>query len=123
MPAKSKRKISYPAAQARIAAEKEKILLGLRKGWTLSGAARFAGCGRTQLFKWKNEDPIFNAAILDAQEEGVDGLEDIAIGRAKRKSDMLMMFMLNGARPDKFKRKVEHEIPKPVEVRVKRFGS
>lgn len=124
MPASAKKRTRvYAAAQSRIAAEKEKILLGLRKGWSPSGAARFAGCSRTQYFKWKNEDPIFAAAIIDAQEEGLDGLEDVATGRARRKSDVLMMFMLNGGRPEKFKRKNELEITKPVEVRVKRFGS
>lgn len=118
----AKKRTSYPAAQSRMAGVKEKVLIGLRRGWSPSGAARFAGVSRRQMSTWRDEDLMFNAACIDAQEEGLDGLEDIATARAKRKSDVLMMFMLNGGRPEKFKRKMEVEMPKALEVHVKRFS-
>ena len=101
---------------------KEKVLLGLAKGWSLSGAARFAGYSRSQVINWQDRDPQFALACVDAKEIGLDGLEDVATARAKRKSDVLMMFMLNGGRPEKFKRKMEVEMPKALEVHVKRFS-
>lgn len=102
--------------------KREKVLIGLRRGWSISGAARYAEISRTQLLKWRDTDPIFAAQMADAAEEGVDGLEDVAVSRAKRgKSDMLLMFMLNGARPEKYKRKVEAPPPQSIEVTIKKF--
>lgn len=100
---------------------REKVLIGLRRGWSLSGAARYAEISRRQLLKWRDEDPIFAAEMRDAQEEGVEGLEDIAMSRARRKSDVLLMFMLNGAAPEKYKRKVEAPPPQNIEVTIKKF--
>lgn len=100
---------------------REKFLIGLRRGWSISGAARYAGISRQQVLKWIDEVPIFAAQVEDAKAEGVEGLEDVAMSRARRKSDVLLMFMLNGAAPEKYKRKVEAPPPQAIEVTIKKF--
>lgn len=101
---------------------REKILIGLRRGWSKSGAARFGGLSYTQFLKWLNEDPIFAAQCAEATEEGTDGLEDVATSRAKRKSDTLMMFMLGAKRPDKYRpKKDEGPNGSNVNVYIKKY--
>lgn len=101
---------------------REKILIGLRKGWSKSGSARYGGLSYTQMLKWEREDPIFAAQIVEAMEEGTDGLEDVATSRAKRKSDTLMMFMLGARRPDRYRpKKDEGGGPASINVNIKRY--
>jgi hypothetical protein len=100
---------------------KEKILIGLRRGWSRSGAARYGGLSYVQFLKWEANDPLFAAAVADAMEEGTDGLEDVATSRAKRKSDTLMMFMLGARRPDKYRPKREDGSPGNININIKKF--
>lgn len=101
---------------------REKILIGLRRGWSKSGAARFGGLSYTQFLKWYAQDPIFAAQCNEAMEEGTDGLEDVATSRAKRKSDTLMMFMLGAKRPDKYRpKKDEGAGAASVNVYIKKY--
>jgi hypothetical protein len=51
----------------------------------------------------ENQDPDFAAAWEDAMTLGVEGLEDEARRRAFGGSDLLMMFMLKAARPDRYR--------------------
>lgn len=102
--------------------KREKVLIGLRRGWSISGAARYADISRTQLIKWRDNDPVFAAQMEDANQEGTDGLEDVATSRAKRgKSDMLLMFLLNGARPEKYRRKPEEAPQRNIEIHIKKY--
>jgi len=99
---------------------KEKLLVGLRRGWSVSGAARYAGISRRQFLTWREEDEVFNIACLDAIEEGNEGLEDVAVGRAKRKSDVLLMFLMKGR--DKARYGDQAASSAVVNVTVKRFS-
>lgn len=109
--------------QARTRKSKEKILEALQRGWSLSGAARHARVSASQSYKWRREDKEFDEACDAAIEVGTDCLEDAAMNKAKRgKSDVLTMFLLNGRRPEKFRRKAEEAPAAVVEVRVRRFG-
>lgn len=111
--------ISQAVARSRI---REKVLLGLRRGWSRSGAARFGGVSYKQFLKWEREDPLFAAQVIEAIEEGTDGLEDVATSRAKRKSDTLMMFMLGARRSDKYRpKKDEGPNGSHVNVYIKKY--
>lgn len=111
--------ISQETERAR---KREKILTGLRRGWSKSGAARYAGITYKQFLKWEANDPIYAAQVVEAREEGTDGLEDIATSRAKRKSDTLMMFMLGAARPEKYRpKKDEGGGAANINVNIKKY--
>lgn len=81
----------------------------LATGNSITAASQLAGFARTAAFKWRNEDEAFAADWEDAVEAGTDTLEDIAVARAKDKSDLLLIFMLKGRRPEKFKDRAEVE--------------
>jgi hypothetical protein len=92
----------------RVRSAQQRALQQLCKGLSIAAACRAGSVSRKSFYKWVNEDPDFKQAVEDAIEEGSDELEDVATKRAKRKSDVLLMFLLNGRRPEKYKRKVEH---------------
>jgi hypothetical protein len=109
--------------------EGEKAFLeALAQSGNVSEACDAAGIGRTAAYAWRNDDPEFEKAWEAALVLGIDALEDEALRRAHRGtekpvfylgeqcgtireySDTLMMFMLKGRRPEKFKDRgsVEH---------------
>lgn len=120
MVARPKKKGTYPKAQKGIEEKKEKILFWLSRSLSRGGACAKAGCSWTQFRKYVNEDPVFAQNVVDAEELGTNVLEDIATSRAKRKSDILLMFMLKKRNPA-YRDKQEVNVL-PVEVRVKRFS-
>lgn len=67
---------------------------------------------RAIAYEHKVAFPNFSQMWDDAKEEATDLLELEARKRALKSSDMLMMFMLNAERPDKFKRpsKIDHTV-------------
>lgn len=115
----SKKRGSYKKAQARIADQKETILKWLSKSFSKSAAIARAGISFQQFKKWEREDTLFAQMVEDAIDIGTDTLEDVATGRAKRKSDILLMFLLK-SRNAKFR---QEQSPNAgvVEVRVKKF--
>lgn len=92
----------------------------------VSVAAMAAGLDRNALYLCKKENSAFAKAWDEAYELGVDGLEEEAERRANKGvkkgiyykgrrvateyqySDVLLMFMLKGKRPDTFRERVEH---------------
>lgn len=116
----------------------EAILEALREGGTVADAAKAAVINRATAYRWREADKKFADAWDDAIEEGTDALEKEAIRRAvegvrepviyqgkfstvtdpntgeetpltvRKYSDSLLMFMLKGRRPEKFKDRHEH---------------
>lgn len=98
----------------------EKVLESLRQGYTPKEAAANAGVDRKTIFNWRNEDPEFAAAWLEAVEEGTDRIEAEAfrravdgvsrpvfqqgceVGRVQEYSDTLLMLLIKGRRPGQF---------------------
>lgn len=68
----------------------------------MTAAATAANLDRNFCYMHRKRDPEFAAAWDEAIEAGTDILEDVAAQRAVRSSDVLLMFLLNGRRPDKF---------------------
>lgn len=106
----------------------------------LSASAQAAGCHRTSHYDWMESDEAYRAAFEAAHEVALDLLEQEARRRAvvgvaepyvhggkvvmdpehpdqplikRTYSDTLLMFLLNGGRPDKFRNRynVEHSGP------------
>lgn len=93
---------------------------------TIGKAAEKAGIARQTHYDWYNNDDAYRVAFEKAREMTGDILEDEAVRRAmgyeepvfyKGKkvgtrivySDFLMKFLLQGAKPDKYKERVQQE--------------
>ncbi len=125
----------------KVTTKKEKFLAALAKGRTVKDSCIHAGAGRAAVYKWRKGDPEFAAAWDKAEDEGTDVLEAEAIRRAvegvdepvgwyqgvaggtiRRYSDVLLIFLLKGRRPNKYRERqqVEHSGPGggPIEIEV-----
>ena len=103
-----------------------KFLTALREGATVAGACKAAKIGRSTAYEWRGKDEDFAAAWDEALEDGTDALEDEAkrrgadgvdepvfyqgkqVSTVTKYSDTLLMFLLKGRRPEKFKDRHEH---------------
>jgi hypothetical protein len=114
----------------------------LVEGAPVTEAAEAVTVSRKTLYQWRREDPDFAAAWELAYEQGTDKLEAEAQRRAHdgvpdfrldregnehpliRYSDTLLIFLLKGRRPEKYRDNVAHEVggkggaPIGVEVRL-----
>jgi hypothetical protein len=104
----------------------ERFLNALREGRTVSAAAADAGVSFRLVYYWRAKDADFAKAWQEALEEGTDRLEDEArrravegttkpiyqrgerVGEVQVYSDALLMFLLKGRRPDKYRERLEH---------------
>jgi hypothetical protein len=79
------------------------FLRAYAKNGNIKEALNLAGVSRRAVYKLRDIDEEFRQAIEDALEDGADELEDIARQRAKAGSDVLLMFLLKGLRPWKYR--------------------
>ncbi len=104
----------------------EAFLDGLSAGLSVTGACEQAVIGRRTVYEWREQDPDFAANWDAALEAGTDILEDEArrravegveepvfyqgkpVGQVRKYSDVLLIFLLKGRRPEKFKDRVAH---------------
>lgn len=118
------------ARQTRRTAKKdawrEPFLATLRQTGNVSESARTAGVGRTFVYAERERDEAFAALWDDAVEDGMDTLEaearrrglegwdepvfgrvgkdeDGRVGTVRKYSDTLLIFMLKGGRPEKYR--------------------
>lgn len=104
------------------------FLEALKEGYSVSHASARVGWDRSTLYKNRQRDSEFAAAWDEAIEAGTDKLEDEARRRAvegvnkpviykgeitesyREYSDTLLMFLLNGRRPERFRQRasIEH---------------
>lgn len=66
-------------------------------------SCRLAGVSRQSIYRLRDSDEDFKTALIQAEEEGADELEGVAKQRAKAGSDVLLMFLLKGLRPWKYR--------------------
>lgn len=83
-------------------------LLGSTCNVTLS--AKGAGVDRKTVYNHYKNDPEFAAAWDDAKEAAVEILEAEAWQRAKKQSDVLMIFLLKANRPEKYRETIRNEM-------------
>lgn len=107
----------YPLGQD----PRTKFLEALASGLSVTGAAEQAGIHRATPYAWREADPEFAKAWQIALDAGTDRLEDEAwrraaegterpvfqagalVGRTREYSDLLMIFLLKGRRPEKYR--------------------
>ena len=73
-------------------------------------AAEAVGITADAVRNWRENDPEFAAEYLATKELDTEQLEAKARFRAMKRSDILMMFLLNGRRPEMYRQnsKVTH---------------
>jgi hypothetical protein len=89
-------------------------------------ACEAAGIGRTTAYDWRDADEDFRKRWDRALEIGVEALEDEAVRRAhegweepvmyqgqqcatvRKYSDTLLIFLLKGRKPERYRERVEH---------------
>lgn len=109
--------------------KKRAFLLAYALLGTVTHAARAAGISRRTHYDWIDsadaESEIYKKAMQDAHEQGIDSLEREAVRRAvegidkpiirdgqivgtvKEYSDTLLIFMLKGAKPNKYRERFD----------------
>lgn len=73
----------------------------------VSAACEVANVGRTTAYRHRNEDSSFADEWLDALDVSTDELEAEARRRAMGGSDTLLIFLLKGNRPEKYRDKFD----------------
>lgn len=105
--------------------KKAVVLYWFRRTGALAVALRRAGIGRARHTKWLHEDEKYEQAFNSSQETVADTLEAEAMRRAvsgthkpiyfkgeqidtvREYSDVLLMFLLKGARPEKYRERFD----------------
>lgn len=116
--------------------KKEIFLKALSINGIITEAAKAAKIPRQSHYDWMKNDPEYPARYEAAYNEAVDSLEQEAISRARdgweepvyqggkyvgsirKKSDTLLIFLLKGAKPEKYRERYEHsgEVAQTVKI-------
>jgi hypothetical protein len=80
---------------------------------------------RSTLQSWIAREPEFKAALELAEEDAIDRLEAEALRRAYEGSDVLLIFLLKGARPNKYRDRWQGELTGqgagPLVIEIRQF--
>lgn len=112
--------------QRKKAVQQEQFLAAYSACGNILRAARLCGIDRTSHYRWMTE-PEYRSRFEDATENAADALEEearrravegveepvgwhqgVAGGMVRKYSDTLLIFLLKGARPEKFRDRYEH---------------
>ena len=88
----------------------ERFLQILGQSCNVAMACKIAGVDRSVAYDHKRTLPEFAAKWGDAIETAVEMLEAEAWTRAKKKSDLLMIFLLKAHKPDKYRERAEIDV-------------
>jgi len=115
-----------PAGKLRTPQRKKLFLAAYREVGIITKAAEVAGISRRTHYKWLEADKDYAKQFSEATEDAADAMESEAWRRAMQGtekpvfykgkqcgsiqefSDVLLIFMLKGARPEKYRERVEH---------------
>lgn len=87
-------------------AKREAFLEALSECGSVSDACKKAEVGRTSAYRLRNSDEAFAAQWDEAFSKGADALEDEAHRRALDGSDTLLIFLLKGRKPERYRERV-----------------
>lgn len=108
--------------------KKRAFLAAMAEVGNITRAAELADVARSQHYVWITEDPAYVEAFAAAEEEAADRLETEArrravqgveepvwqmgkyMGTIQKYSDTLLIFLLKGARPEKYKDRTSTEL-------------
>jgi hypothetical protein len=99
--------------------QKRAFLLAYIECFQVTKAARHAGTSHQHHYYWLDRDPVYAQAFEVAKQLAIEGLEEVAVKRARdedRPSDVLLMFLLKGNLPDKYKDRFQVEHRGAVEL-------
>lgn len=112
--------------QAETLTSKQSFLAHYVTTGNIAGASRLSGVGRRTVYNWLEEDEefvtLFDEAALDAgdnleqeaRRRALVGVEEPVwhrgrrVGHVRKYSDTLLIFLLKGAKPDKYRERFEH---------------
>ncbi len=100
------------------AEKKRKFLELLAELGNATHAAEGIDVTRQCLYNARKNDPEFAEAWGAAHDLGNESLEDIARQRAKDGSDTLLIFLLKGARPEKYRERFEANVTGNLTIEV-----
>jgi hypothetical protein len=83
--------------------KKKAFLAAFAQQGNVKGACEAAGIARCTHYAWLESDPDYKRAFNDAKEDAADALEAEARRRAFAGSDLLLIFLLKGLRPEKYR--------------------
>src|SRR5262245_17739538 len=87
---------------------KPRFLAAIAKCASPTKAAKAANIGRQHAYYTKDRDPDFAKAWEEAEQQGVDMLEDELRRRGLKTSDACLIFALKAHRPEKYADRVIH---------------
>lgn len=111
--------------------KKAAFLAALAEVGNITQAAELAGIDRKTHYIWMKNDPDYPAAYEEAMEQAADRLEQEArrravegveepifyqgkkVGTVQKYSDTLLIFLLKGARPEKYAERYDQRISGP----------
>lgn len=103
------------------------FLAALEQTGSVTASAAAAHMGRSMVYKHKRNDPEFSRQWDEALDQAADTLEDEARRRAFAGSDVLLMFLLKGIRPQKWRESratiPPAELNKMIEAELKRLAT
>ena len=106
---KKKSVAKHPDAPALDTSWHDRFLQLLRHSCSVTTAALGAGVNRTTVYRHRDALPDFAAAWNDEKEAAIEILEAEAWNRARKKSDVLIMFLLKANKPEKYREVSRHE--------------
>ena len=89
---------------------REAFLSALSKTANVSLACEESGISRQTAYRWKDENKEFSKNWDQALDDGIDMLEGIALNRARKNSDTLMIFLLKAHRPQKYRERFDFNL-------------
>lgn len=118
---KPEKRVATGSSSRQAARRKQVFLAELTRHGNVTEACRTIKVGRTMPYEWSAKDPVFKAAMEQAQEASIDALELEArrraeegveepvyqggrlVGTKRVYSDRLIEFLLGGLRPEKYR--------------------
>lgn len=110
---------------AQSARHKKDFLVAFSQTGNVTDAAEQAGCARRTVYDWLARDDAFRVSFAEAEQQALDRLEREAlrrgvegvdepvyqggkkIGAIRKYSDTLLIFLLKGGRPSKYRERVD----------------
>ncbi len=89
---------------------KQSFLKAYERYGTVTAAAKAVELSRDTVYRWRREDSAFAEAFENAREAVADLLETECLRRAYAGSDLLLIFLLKGLKPEKFRERQETRI-------------
>ncbi len=77
---------------------------------TIVGAADAVGISRYAVHDWKRKDPAFAEAFNQAENSLTENLESVAVDKALKGNETMLIFLLKARAPQKYTERYRHEI-------------